>query len=124
MNRDVAWKVRQRAQNLCEYCHLPASAYPLPFHIDHIIARQHGGKSVFENLALACLHCNRYKGGALARLFHPRTDAWEEHFEWNGATLVGRTAIGRVTIQVLAINKPDFLTVRKSLFEERVYPCE
>src|SRR5208282_2394935 len=97
--------------------------YPVPFHVDHIIARQHGGSTVLENLALACLHCNRHKGpniagtdpktGELVRLFHPRMDEWNGHFEWTGATLAGRTAIGRVTIHVLAINGPDFLALRE-----------
>jgi hypothetical protein len=124
VNRDVAWRVRQRAQDRCEYCYLPASVYPLPFHIDHIIPRLHGGKSAFANFALVCLHCNRHKGptGPPIRLFHPRADAWEEHFEWQGAMLAGRTPVGKVTIQVLAINKPDFLALRKALLEERVFP--
>jgi hypothetical protein len=132
VKRDVAWKVRQRAQDRCEYCHLPISVYPLPFHVDHVIARQHGGKTVFENLALACLHCNRHKGpniagkdpttGSLIQLFHPRVDVWNEHFEWKGAVLAGRTAIGCVTIQALAINKSDFLALRRALFEEQSFP--
>ena len=109
--------------------HIPASAYPLPFHIDHVVARQHGGPTVFDNLALACMHCNRHNGpniagrnsetGELVRLFHLRQDRWSEHFEWKGAALVGRTARGRITIQVLAINASDFLAVREALIEER-----
>jgi hypothetical protein len=35
--------------------------------------------------------------------------------------LVGRTAIGRVTIQVLAINQSDFLAVRRTLVQERAF---
>lgn len=111
---------------------MPASIYPLPFHVDHITARQHGGLTVLENLALACLHCNRHKGpnlagadpntGELIRLFHPRMDDWSERFEWTGAILGGRTAIGRVTVQVLAINDPDFLAVREALIEEQAFP--
>jgi hypothetical protein len=52
-------------------------------------------------LALACFACNNHKGpniagvdqntGDVIRLFHPRRDNWEEHFEWRGASLVGRT---------------------------------
>jgi len=111
---------------------MPARFYPLPFHFDHIIARQHGGGTSIGNLALACLHCNRHKGpniagndaGAIVRLFHPRRDVWREHFEWVGGTLEGRTAIGRATIQVLAINDPDFLAVRNALIQERVFPLE
>jgi hypothetical protein len=106
----------------------------LPFHIDHIIARQHGGATVLENLAFSCLHCNRHKGpniagtdpstGKLVRLFHPRKDRWKAHFEWNGAVLVGRTVIGRATINVLSINDPDFLAVREALIREQAFPFE
>jgi hypothetical protein len=39
-------------------------------------------------------------------LFNPRSEEWAEHFEWNGATLVGLTPIGRTTIHVLDINEP------------------
>jgi 5-methylcytosine-specific restriction endonuclease McrA len=58
VNRDVVWQVRERAGGRCEYCHIPTLLYPLPFSADHIIARQHGGLTVLENLALSCLHCN------------------------------------------------------------------
>jgi hypothetical protein len=131
VTRDAIRKIRQRAQDRCEYCHLPASVYPLPFHADHIVARRHGGQTVLENLALACLHCNRHKGpniagtdpktGEIVRLFHPRSDRWNDHFEWAGSVLTGRTTIGRVTIQVLAVNDPDFLEVREALIQERAF---
>ena len=134
MTRDVVQNVRRRVQERCEYCHLPASVYPLPFHVDHIIARQRGGLSVSENFAFACLHCNRHKGpniagtdpntGELTRLFHPRTDYWHEHFEWTGAILVGRTAIGRATIHVLSMNDPDFASVREALIREQSFPLK
>ena len=134
MNPDLVREVRQRAQGRCEYCHLPAYVYPLPFHVDHIIARQHGGQTVLENLAFACLHCNRHKGpniagtdpntGEIIRLFHPRVDLWSEHFEWTGAALGGRTEVGRVTIHVLAINDSDFLAMREALIQEQTFPLQ
>jgi hypothetical protein len=104
----------------------------VPFHVDHIVARQHGGLTVLENLAFACLHCNRHKGpniagtdpttGDLVRLFHPRNDHWNVHFEWTGVALTGRTAIGRATIHVLSINDPDFMAVREALIGEQAFP--
>ena len=128
MNQDLARLVWRRANRRCEYCRLPSSAYPLPFHVDHVVARQHGGETVEDNLALACLHCNRHKGpniagldaatGEVVRLFNPRRDQWVDHFEWNGSELVGRTMIGKVTVEVLAINEPDFLVVRATLVSE------
>jgi hypothetical protein len=115
---------------------LPPSCFRLSFAfpVDHIIARQHGGLTVLENLAFACLHCNPHKGpniagtdpntSELVRLFHPRTDQWNGHFKWMGAALAGSTAIGRATIHVLSINDPDFLAVREALIREREIPVE
>ncbi len=105
MNRKLFLDVQKRAGHNCEYCGLPQSAFPLPFQIDHIRAEKHGGETVEENLALACTHCNRHKGpniagfdletGRIVRLFNPRTDLWEQHFEASGPRLPGRTAIVR-----------------------------
>jgi len=126
---DIVWR---RAAGCCEYCQIPQALYKLPFQIDHIIAKQHGGSSAPENLALACFHCNTHKGpniagldpedGALTRLYHPRRDDWTEHFDWNGAVLAGRSALGRATVQVLAINDPNYVAVRRSLIAEGVFP--
>jgi hypothetical protein len=100
----------------------------LPFQIDHIIAEKHGGQTVENNLALACPHCNRFKGPNIAgvdpasdqtvRLFDPRRDIWEEHFQWEGARIVGRTPIGRASVQVLAMNADDLLLIRLELRKE------
>lgn len=134
MNPELLRHVWQRAASRCEYCQLPASRYPLPFHVDHIIARQHGGRSDTGNLALACLHCNRHKGpniagrhpatGAVVRLFHPRSDSWRAHFEWDGAILSPKSDVGLVTIQVLAINDADFVAVRLALMQEGEFSVE
>jgi hypothetical protein len=125
-------QVRERVGGLCEYCHLPDTYTTLPFQIDHIIAGKHGGSTVLENLAYCCLHCNAFKGPNIAgvtqdtqevvRLFHPRKDIWEEHFAWDGARLLGRTLIGRITITVLAINVSYRLEVRQALITEGVFP--
>jgi hypothetical protein len=40
---------------------------------------------------------------------------------WAGAKLIAQTAIGRVTIQVLAVNDPDFMAVREALIAEQVF---
>lgn len=111
---------------------MPGRLDVLPFQIDHIVARKHGGHTRAENLALSCYPCNAYKGpniagmdeqtGQVTRLFHPRRDDWPTHFAWFGPTLLGRTAIGRVTVAVLDINQPDRLAVRHSLIGEGVFP--
>jgi hypothetical protein len=130
VNRDLARTVRERAGGRCEYCRIPQFAFPLPFQIDHILAEKHSGETLLSNLALACPHCNRYKGpniagvdpgsGELVRLFHPRIDLWTEHFEFDGPRLTGRTSIGRVTIQVLAMNAHDLVLFRVELLREGV----
>jgi hypothetical protein len=134
VNQELARFVRQRAGGRCEYCRLPSSVYPLPFHVDHIVARQHGGETIGDNLALACLHCNRHKGpniagrdevtGEIVRLFDPRHDRWTDHFRWEGSELVGKTVVGHVTIRVLAMNAPDFQVVRATLMIEGVFPFD
>jgi HNH endonuclease len=131
LNSELIRKVRQRASARCEYCQLPSPFHPAPFQIDHVIARQHGGTSEYENLALACIHCNRSKGpniagldpdtGEIVRLFHPRTDNWTEHFVWDGPELKALTQIGRVTIAVLMINDPEVIALRKALQEEGAF---
>jgi 5-methylcytosine-specific restriction endonuclease McrA len=51
--------VRQRAEGRCEYCRLPQSAQPfVAFHLEHIIAKQHGGSDASDNL---CIACERWK---------------------------------------------------------------
>ncbi|MFO0945656.1 MAG: HNH endonuclease [Planctomycetota bacterium] len=124
--------VRQRSKETCEYCRIPQEYDDLPFQIDHIIARKHGGSSKSDNLALACFPCNNSKGpniagldpddGQITRLFHPRTDEWNEHFAWNGPELVGRTSVGRATIAVLGINRQFRVVLRQALINEGVFP--
>ena len=128
MNQLLVQQIWQRAGYRCEYCRIPHPHYRLPFQIDHIIARQHGGASTLDNLAMACFHCNRFKGpniagidpasGELVRLFHPRTDLWTEHFRFDDARLLGLTPIGRATINVLAMNAEDLLLLRVEILQE------
>jgi hypothetical protein len=132
MDESLAQQVRERAGNVCEYCHMPQAFYQTVFQIEHIIAKQHSGRTVLGNLALACLRCNGHKGPNIAGLdpvtkkltglFNPRRHKWERHFRWEGAYLVGRTPAGRVTIHVLAMNDPDTVRAREELMEEGVFP--
>ena len=133
MDAKLIRAVRRRANGLCEYCRMPEVFYPtVPFPVDHVIARQHGGSDSLTNLSLACLHCNSHKGPnvggidpktrKLTQLFHPRRMKWHRHFRWNGAQLVGRTSVGRATVVVLAMNHPDLVAVRQSLIDEGHFP--
>jgi HNH endonuclease len=131
MNRDLKRQLRRLAGDRCDYCRMPSRFDPLPFQVDHIIARQHGGKIRLNNLAWSRLHCNKHKGPNIAgidpvteqlvALFHPRKQRWDRHFAWDGALLMGRTASARATIHVLAINAADFVAYRSELMEEGVF---
>ena len=126
--------VRERAKDRCEYCRFSEALAEAPFHLDHVVARQHGGPTSFENLALACCFCNRYKGtnlsgvdpasGRVVLLYHPRRYIWEEHFRWQGAMLLGLTENARATIEVLKLNRADAIAVRQMIMREGVYPAE
>ena len=124
--------VKRRAKETCEYCRLAQKYTPLTHEIDHIIAVKHRGPTVASNLAMACFACSRHKScnisgidpksGAIVRLFHPRRHKWSTHFRWNGAVLVGRTDIGRATIEVLEINLSHRIVVREALIDAGLFP--
>jgi hypothetical protein len=125
--------VRDRAGGRCEYCRLHEDdADFLSFHVDHIIAQQHGGIDDPETLCFACAECNFAKGpnlsgllgGRLYPLFNPRRQTWKRHFVWEQTTLVGKTMSGRVTVQVLNINKPSRVMLRENLLFEGRFPPE
>jgi HNH endonuclease len=133
MHKRLARAVRERADHRCEYCRVPQSSYPtVVFPIEHIIARQHRGPTELRNLALSCLHCNSFKGPNIAGLdpanrkltplFNPRRHRWSRHFRWDGPLIVGRSPVGRVTVEVLNMNDPDAISVRASLIDEGIFP--
>ena len=113
--------VRQRADDRCEYCGLHQDELPfVTFHVEHIIARKHGGISDESNCCLACHWCNLNKGsdiatrveGQLVPLFHPRTQTWAEHFSRQSDLIVGLTPIGRGTVRLLDMNDEDRRQIR------------
>jgi hypothetical protein len=119
-------KIRDRAGNACEYCGLLQENSPLAsLQIEHILPVKHGGDDSLRNLALACIDCNLAKGsniagidpatGATTELFNPRRQRWDEHFEWRGLRIVGRTAIGRTTVEVLRMNSEEQIQLRSAL---------
>jgi hypothetical protein len=118
--------VRERAGRQCEYCHLPdVLPQTLRFHLEHVVARQHGGATELENLAWSCQRCNERKGpnlsgvdpdtSALVPLFHPRRDRWQEHFGLEGLKVVGLTPAGRATVWLLEMNSEERLRWRMAL---------
>jgi HNH endonuclease len=126
--------VRRRANDICEYCRMPQKYYRAPFQPDHIIAGTHGGPTIASNLCWTCFHCNLHKGpnlggvdpstGKRIWLFNPRRQKWIRHFRLDGPFLVGRTAVGRTTVEVLKINDEEYLESRAALITEGVFPPE
>ena len=124
--------VWHRAKGYCEYCLIPQAADDATFQIDHIRSRKHIGKTVAGNLCLSCFYCNSFKGSdissvdavtrKLTPLFNPRRHKWATHFRWQGAYLIGRTPIGRVTVALLHINDNYRVELREGLMEEGVFP--
>ena len=123
--------VCDRANGCCEYC-LILEILALSSHqVDHIIAEKHRGETVESNLALYCSLCNKNKGsdiasidpetGEVVRLYNPRKDRWADHFQLQteSGTIEPLSAIGRVTVCLLQVNRVECLTERKLLSKTR-----
>ncbi len=120
----IRQQVCQRANSLCEYCHASEQWQYVRFTMDHVIPLSRGGSNTFENLALACFHCNRRKSdkitgidpasGDEVSLFNPRQDIWNEHFIWSmdGLRIIGLTATGRATVATLDLNRVWVMNIR------------
>jgi hypothetical protein len=114
--------VIRRAGNRCEYCLLSQIGQEATFHVDHVLAEANGGKTVEQNLALACVSCSLRKEARQTGvdpetrrrvpLFHPRRAGWDEHFRWDGVEVEGITAVGRATVAVLRLNRASILVIR------------
>lgn len=124
--------VTERAEGHCEYCLLPETVTVHRHEPDHVIPRQHGGETNADNLAIACMRCNRYKGsnvgsfdpetGDLVPFYNPRSQIWLEHFRLDGATIEPLTPQGRVTVKILHLNDPDRVEERLRLMNIGLYP--
>jgi len=100
-------------------------------HIEHI---HPASGDDLDNLCLACPSCNLSKAKAissidpdtseLVSLFNPRQQQWIEHFEWDeeGAIVIGKTSVGRATIQRLRMNQERILTARRIWIKAGEHP--
>lgn len=92
------------------------------YHVEHIIAKQHGGGDAVDNLAFACHHCNLLKGpnltsidpdtGLVTTLYHPRQHLWTEHFYNLDGQILGKTQVGRTSVFLLQMNAPHRVELR------------
>ncbi len=127
MSAALRQQVRDRARARCECCRFREEHLPLwPFHLEHIVAEQHGGTEELENLAWSCQRCNLLKGtnlsgidpnsGLVVRLFHPRREVWSEHFAVDGdGRIRGVTPTGRASARLLRMNAPERIEIRRLL---------
>lgn len=124
--------VRSRADRLCEYCLIHEDDCSLILQVDHIISVKHGGAAGLENLALACIFCNRQKGsdvgtivagGSFTRFFNPRTDSWGAHFRLAGALIEPITVVGEATARILRFNDQERVAEREALLAQGRYPA-
>ena len=132
--------VQWRAESRCEYCHADERWQFIRFTLDHVVPQSAAGSDDPANLALACRNCNERRGNrteavdpqsqAVVPLFNPRRDQWGMHFIWSsdGLRLVGTTAVGRATIELLDINddrhEGRVLQVRQRDHEDGLHPPE
>ena len=111
---------------------MPQSCTQLPHEVDHIRSQKQLGPTSLENLCFSCALCNSHKGSdvsaytpdtdELVRLFNPRLDSWDEHFEWDGPVLVGKTGIAGATINLLRINTDSRVSLRRMLIVVGLFP--
>lgn len=124
----LAKEVTARADGRCEYCRIFIEDTYFGGEIDHIRSLKHGGQTTFENLALACQPCNRYKGtdigsvsddtGQFVRFYNPRSDGWPAHFQiLQTGEIIGTTDIGGVTARILRFNEQERIEERNGLIE-------
>jgi hypothetical protein len=126
--------VRQRARGCCEYCLSQERFATHDFSIEHIIPASKQGSDSLDNLALSCQGCNNFKynkieatdpvSGIKCPLFHPRNQSWEEHFSWDESyvQMVGKTPVGRATIEALRLNREKLVNLRRALFLLKEHP--
>jgi HNH endonuclease len=125
--------VNKLSSGCCEYCR-SQRRFADSFEIEHIIPVSRGGADTLDNLALACRQCNSLKSnkisaidpasGQIAPLFHPRQMEWTDHFLWSDDALemLGITAIGRATINLLQTNRASMVNLRQVLHQQGFHP--
>jgi hypothetical protein len=127
--------VAERAGHRCEYCHAPEVIFNFRFEVEHIIATTKGGIDALFNLALACRACNLRKLNYLIAadpithrqtpLYNPRSQSWDEHFEVQEESpflMIGKSDVGRATIERLEMNSPLQLAARTQWIALGLFP--
>ena len=123
--------VYERARGCCEYCQICEINIGQALHVEHITP---GGGDNLENLCLACPNCNLSKAIAVTAvdpetseevsLFNPRTQKWDDHFEWadNYALVRDVTPVGRATVNCFKMNRPRMVLTRRRWVQAGLHP--
>jgi hypothetical protein len=123
--RALRERVAEEAQHRCGYCLTDQGVSGAQMHIEHIVPRARGGRTLRSNLWLSCAWCNSFKGTRIAApdpatgvevaLFNPREQNWSRHFRWDdgGTHIVGLTPTGRATVEPLRLNNPYIVPARR-----------
>jgi 5-methylcytosine-specific restriction endonuclease McrA len=132
--RAVRRGVRERALDRCEYCLHPAAYSTAPYVCEHFVPRSAGGGDTADELAWSCPGCNSHKyaktlgtdplTGRRVRIFNPRRQLWQAHFQWSSDRLliVGHTATGRATVEALRLNRLELVNLRQALLIAGEHP--
>lgn len=127
-------RVAEQARHRCGYCLSPEWIIGAVMELDHIVPVSHGGRTIEDNLWLACSACNDHKHDRLEapdpetgepiHLFDPRRQVWSDHFSWSdaGVHVVGLTPTGRATVQALRLNRPGLVAARRAWVEVGWHP--
>ncbi len=128
--------IAQQANFQCGYCLTREIVSGIPLTLEHLIPKSKGGRDIENNLWLSCRLCNETKGvlveahdvetGELVPLFHPRVQKWTDHFTWseNGTRIIGKTRIGRATVNALSLNSEFRILARELWVEAGLHPPE
>lgn len=126
--------VHERAGGCCEYCLIPETISFSAFEFDHIIGLKHGGSTEEDNLALSCSICNKHKGsdiasidpetGDIVKLFNPRTERWNDHFNLSLAQIVPLTPTGRATARLLQLNRLNRIQERELMIKAGLFDLQ
>lgn len=80
-----------RDDHVCQYCHKEFSTHEL--NLDHVIPRNKGGPTTWENIVTSCIRCNSRKGDKLtheAKMFpktKPIAPRWKPAFSFRESSL-------------------------------------
>lgn len=130
---ELQQKNRDHFGECCAYCQTAEFLTATTFEFEHIQPIVAGGQTTFDNLCFACPSCNRYKGtrqivttdkGENISLFHPHQQKWSEHFIWSddGTGIKSLSLVGKVTIDVLRMNRPALVRVRQMWVKLNEHP--